>query len=342
MGEDQDKKTEKPSSRKLDEAQKKGQVAKSKEVVSALVLLVASAYLYAAWGDIIQYFQNIITAPARFYHLDFNTATKQLSSYILTVGFAYIALPFVALLFVVTAVVNIAQVGFIFSFESITPTPDKINPISGFGKIFSKKTLVETFFSLLKIILISLVIWYVISFALSIFPSHPGQCDLNCYRLILQALTFKMITLLIPLFIVMAAFDYMLQKHEFTKQQMMTKDEAKRDHKNSEGDPIVKSARRSFQFEMMFDDFEDRVKYSKIIITDYNKGVSLSYNPGMELPVLFCKCSGGMLSRLLSVGRQESVRIVESTTLTHALFEDGVIDEYIPSYTVRKVAELMK
>jgi type III secretory pathway component EscU len=215
--------------------------------------------------------------------------------------------------------------------------------MSGFGKIFSTKTLVETFFSALKIILISLVIWYVMSFALSTFPSHPEQCNLSCYRLILQTLTLKMVTLLIPLFIVLAALDYMLQKHEFTKKQMMTKDEAKRDHKDSQGDPVVKSAQRSFQYEMMFDDFEDRVKNSRIIITDYNKGVSLSYNPALdELPVLFCKCSGGMLSKLLSVGRQENIKIVEETTLTHALFEDGKIDTYIPSHTVKRVAQLMK
>jgi flagellar biosynthesis protein FlhB len=152
-----------------------------------------------------------------------------------------------------------------------------------------------------------------------------------------------MVTLLIPLFIVLAALDYMLQKHEFTKKQMMTKDEAKRDHKDSQGDPVVKSAQRSFQYEMMFDDFEDRVKNSRIIITDYNKGVSLSYNPALdELPVLFCKCSGGMLSKLLSVGRQENIKIVEETTLTHALFEDGKIDTYIPSHTVKRVAQLMK
>ena len=341
MAEDQDKKTEDPSSRKLEEAQKKGQVAKSKETVSALVLLVATGYLYALWDDIVQYCQDMVVAPAQFYEMDFSTAVEQLTSYLLTTGLMYIILPFVALLFIITILVNIAQIGFVFSFESLTPSPDKINPISGFGKIFSVKTLTETFLSSLKIILISLVIWYVMDFALSNFPTHSEQCDLHCYQLILQALTFKMIVLLIPLFIILAALDYLLQKHEFTKQQMMTKDEAKRDHKATEGDPVVKSAQKSFQYEIMFDDFEDRVKHSRIIITDYNQGVSLSYNPGMELPVLFCKCSGGMLSKLLSVGRQENIRIVEDTTLTHALFE-GKIDEYIPSQTVKRVAEAMK
>lgn len=342
MSEDKDSKTEEPSHRKLEEAQKKGQVAKSKEAVSAMSLLVATGYLYALWEDIVQSLQDIVVAPAQFFDMDFNTAMAQLTEYVITIGFIQIALPFIAMLFIVTIVANIAQIGFVFSFDSLAPTPDKINPISGFGKIFAVKTLVETFLSMLKIIVISLVIWYVMRFALSTFPSHPDQCDLNCYRLILQALTFKMIILLIPLFIVLAVLDYLLQKHEFIQQQMMTKDEAKRDHKATEGDPLVKSARKSFQFELMFDDFEERVKHSRIIITDYNKGVSLSYNPGMELPVLFCKCSGGMLSKLLSVGRQENIRVVEDTTLTHALFEDGKIDEYIPSQTIQRVAAAMK
>lgn len=342
MSEDKDKKTEEPSHRKLEEARKKGQVPKSKEVVSAIVLLIATVYFYLFWDNLIQHLQDIILAPAKFYHLDFDTAKSLILRYIMTIGLLYIVLPFVATLFLITLLANIAQFGFLFVTDPIMPKLEKISIISGFGRIFSSKTLVDTSLSLLKIILISTVIWYVMNVALSVFPNYPGQCDLTCYRLIGQSLTLKLIALLIPLFMVLAIIDYMVQKHEFTKQQRMTKDEAKRDYKNTEGDPFVKSVRKSLHFEMLYDDFEDRVKYSRIIITDYNKGVALSYREGMELPVIMCKSSGGMLSKLLSIARQEDVPVIENTTLTHSLFEDGAIDEYIPQATITKVAEAMK
>lgn len=342
MSEDKEKKTEKPSQKKLKDARKKGQVPKSKEVVSALVLLVATVYFYLFWDSIIQQLQSLIVAPSLFYETDFSVAKQQLISYMLSIALKTIVLPFVAILMVITILSNIFQFGFLFAIDPIMPKLEKISIISGFGRIFSSKTVVETSISLLKIILISLVIWYVIYVALSTFPNHPEQCDLGCYQMIFQSLTLKLVSLLIPLFILMAIIDYMVQNHEFIKQQKMTKEEAKADFKNTEGDPFVKSSRKSFHFEMMYDDLEDRIKYSKIIITDYNKAVALSYEEGMKLPMLLCKASSGMVSKMLSVGRQADIKIVEETTLTHILFEDGEIDEYIPQETIEKVAELLR
>ena len=342
MSEDKDKKTEKPSFRKLQEARKKGQVAKSKEVVSALVLLIATVYFYLFWDDIIQELQGIIVAPALFFDADFNTAKQQAAIHIASIGLKSIVLPFVAVLFFITILSNVIQFGILFAIDPLIPKLDRISPISGFGRIFSTKTLVDTSLSLLKIILISAVIWYVVYVALSTFPNHPEQCDLDCYLIVFQTLVLKMVALLIPLFLLLAIIDYMLQNHEFTKQQRMTKDEAKRDFKNSEGDPFIKSTRKSLHLEMLYDDLEDRIKYSRIVITDYNKAVALSYQDGMVLPVLVCKAASGSVSKFLSIARQEDIQIVEDTTLTHVLFEDGEIDAYIPSETIEKVAEVMK
>lgn len=342
MSEDQDKKTEEPSHKKLRDARKKGQVAKSKEVVSALVLLIATTYFYMFWDNMIHNIQQLIVAPALFYDQDFSTAKYQLASYLLSIALTSIILPFVALLFIVTIMSNVAQFGFLLSAESLTPKPDKINPISGFGRIFTVKTLKETALSAVKIVLISAAIWHVVYEALSGFPSYPEQCDLICYKLLFQKLTLKLVAILIPLFLIMAVIDFIIQKTEFIKQQKMTKDEAKRDHKNTEGDPHIKSNRKSVFFEMMFDDFEDRIKYSRIIITDYTKAVALSYQPGMDLPVIVLKSNNNNVAKLLALARDSNIQIAEDSPLTHILMEDGVLDDYIPKSSIKKVANLMR
>jgi type III secretion protein U len=341
MSEDKDKKTEEPTHRSLQDARKKGQVARSKEVVSALVLLTATIYFYLFWGNIIEHLKDIIAAPSYFYQTDFNTAAQQTASYTLSLALKVIILPFIALLFLVTIFANIAQFGFLFAVDPVIPKPERIDPISGFERVFSMKTIGETVLSLLKIILISAVIWHIVFLALSTFPNHPEQCDLSCYQSVFQSLALKMIALLIPLFIVLAILDYMLQKYAFLKQQRMTKEEAKRQHKNIEGDPFIKSSRKSLHMEMLYDDLEERIKFSRIIITDYNKAIALSYTEEMALPVILCKSTGGTVAKILTIAREENVPIIENTTLTHLLFEDGDIDDYIPQSSVKAVAELL-
>ena len=123
----------------------------------------------------------------------------------------------------------------------------------------------------------------------------------------------------------------------------MTKEEAKQDFKNSFGNPLFKSFRRSSHSELINDDLGERMKNARLVITDYNSSVALAYDPlTMQLPLILGKGKGVMQTKMISIAREENVLVVEDAYVAKSLWDEGKIDQYIPLESIEEVANLMR
>ncbi len=252
MGEQSGDKTEEPTPHKLREARKKGQVAKSKEITTAILVLVSYYVFKSTAGHMWHY---MVDFPKQLFELIPH------SEYVLSMAFAVemvwhgiiifflITAPIFLTTFVVAILVEGAQTGFNFSSESLTPKLEKLNPIEGIKRMFSVKGLVQIVISLIKIIIVAWITWNVIKDKL---PEILGLMALPHWSLMLLAaqLLFEIAMKVGLFYILIAIFDYFYQRQAFKKSMMMTKQEVKEEYKRLEGDPTIKQRPRQIQREM--------------------------------------------------------------------------------------------
>ena len=140
----------------------------------------------------------------------------------------------------------------------------------------------------------------------------------------------------------MVMLDLMYQKFQYKKEQRMTKDEVKREYKNQEGDPLIKGQRKSEQRRLLEQDISEQIKQSRVIIVGIRKAVALMYEEDMPLPILLVIGRDRLSVKMIQVAKKENVPIIADPALVNILEEDGVIDQYIPSSAIKRVAQAMK
>ncbi len=342
MAEDKSKKTEKATKRKLEESRDKGQVPQSKEIVTAASMLIAALYFYVHWDNILGYLIDIIQSPSQFYTMDFEKAVPLALIHMFSIVLKFIILPLLVIITIAIILSSVSQFGVIFAFFAIKPEIQRINPVSNAGQIFSLKSVGETLLACAKIIFIGIITSFLIIETIKSLPAKTEYCDLECYLSLLEIMITRMFLALLPLLIFLSIFDFLLQKHYFLEGQKMTKEEAKRDYKNSEGDPMLKGARRSMFLEVVNDDFDERMRQTRMIVTDYaNVAIAICYEPDMELPIILSKGNGAMLKRMIDVAETDHIPIIHDNELTQIFDEEGFIDGSIPGHAVTKTANYL-
>ena len=344
MADSSEDKTEKATPQKLRDAKKKGQVPNSHDVPAAFILVAATIYLWVMSDFILNKLVELYTLS---YQLPQASSFKEsLSAAIkisLEIGLYTIVLPFVGLAAVMGILGNIVQFGFIFSFDPVIPRLSKVNPGEGFKRIFSLKQLVNTLLSLLKTIVISIALYIVLSIGFTQFMNEIQQCDIPCQKDITAELLKKLMMMILPLIIVLAALDYIFQKIQFEKDQRMTKEEIKREMKESYGDPHVRGARQGMRRELTEQDIHSRIKTSRLMVIDIGLAVALYYEQGVTpLPVIVAIGKAGMARKMVEIAQIENVPIVSDTHLVADLIEEGKIDQYIPASTIDRIAKAMR
>ena len=342
MSEDKDSKTEEASSRKLEKSREKGQVARSEEFAPTIMFLFAIMYFWFGWDWLFSQIKEVFTSISFIYTMDFKLALDNIISAVLTKVIYTIILPFSLLMLFAGILGNVLQFGLIFAVDPIIPRGDKISPIKGFGRIFSVKQIVKTLFSSLKIIGMSIIIVYVVRLGVRDYMHDISQCNVECQMLVFQSLLKKLIMILLPILIIVAAMDFMFQRSQFLKEQRMTKDEVKREHKSQEGDPIIKGARRQEQRKMLEQDAVQRVKESRVLIAGVNLVIALKYDEDLPLPIVLAIGKDSTSFKMIETARKEKVKIVADPALANKLAVESTIDQYIPSSTVKAVAKAIQ
>lgn len=145
-------------------------------------------------------------------------------------------------------------------------------------------------------------------------------------------------------FVVIAAADFVFQKWKFTKDQKMSKEEVKKEYKESEGDPHIKGKRKQFAQELVQSNQEAAVRKSKVVVTNpIHLAIALDYRKG-ETPLPIIRAMGQNLQakRIVQIAEEEGIPVMQNVPLAHGLFEDGKVNQYIPVDLMQEVAEVLR
>ena len=335
-------KTEPPTQKRLRDARKKGQVAKSKEVISASLIIFLLAYLWLSSDYYMEKFRQLMALPVTTYGIDFDAALGEII--VETFKFAVtLVLPVVGIALVVGIAANFLQIGALFAPEIIKEAPKKLNPAKALKNIFSRKNFIELIKSILKIVFLGYLIYVALRHDIGNLLAIPN-CGLACLLPVFGSLMGKIITYAIIAFIIVAAADYFFQKFDYIKNLKMTKDEVKREFKEMEGSPEIKSHRRQLFQEIVNSQVANNVSRSSVIITNPTRmAIGIYYDEEeTPLPVVTLKEQGTMAKRVIEIAREKGIPVMENVPLAHALMDQANIDQYIPSDLIKPIAEVLR
>ncbi len=336
-------KTEKATLRRRQKAREKGNVAKSSELNSALILLASLAALgFLATGmsrrlmDIFRFFLS------QGFAIQLNQVN--LYSYfcfILKQVFALLA-PFLLAVAIAGVASNLAQIGFLFTTEPLKPKLSALNPASGLKKLFSIKGLFELPKAVIKLVIIGTISYLTIRGKLTQFLLL-SQMGLNAMLRIIGRIALLLGLRVSVAFLILAAIDYAFQKWDYEKKLRMTKEEVKEERKQYEGDPLIKGRIRSVQRELARRRMMKEVPRADVIITNPTTlAVALRYDPDkMSAPQVVAKGARLLAQKILDLAKKHRVPIVEDRKLARLLYRKVKIGEEIPVALYQAVAEVL-
>ncbi|MEJ1160543.1 type III secretion system export apparatus subunit SctU [Prosthecomicrobium sp. N25] len=334
-------KTESPTPKKVRDARAKGQVARSQEVVTSASLIAAIAYIWVAWNSILVRLVGLMDQVALLATGDFRTNGYNALSIAFwdVVG---IMMPLLGVVIFAGVAANYAQFGSIFAMESLMPSLDKISPAAGFKRIFSMKNLVENLKSIAKIVFMSILLYIVVRDAIGPFLAAL-PCGMTCV-INVAGWTFDKVLLYSAFaLIVVALIDLVYQRHAYTKSLMMSKDEVKREYKESEGDPHIKGKRKQLAHELIMSDSGKAArKATAVVVNPTHLAIAISYRPDeMPLPIVVAK--GRMLHAhfIRTEAERAGVPVFRNVPLARMLYADVEVEQYVPEELFDAVAEIL-
>lgn len=336
-------KSEQPTGHRLSEGRKKGDVAKSMEVPSAAVLLLAllSIYLMGQYllGNLLLILRHYLP---NLHVIDINpgnmtTLTKEAMMFS-----AIVVGPIMAVVLLAALIGNYAQVGFLFTTEKIAPKFEKIDPIQGLKKIFSMQTVANSIKSIAKLCIVGIVSYMEVKKNLGdLIP----LMDQEPYSILVfyARVSFWIFLKAAVIIALLAAADYAFQRWQFMKKMKMTKQEVKEEAKMTEGDPLVKGRIRSIQMEMARKRMMAEVPKADVVITNPTRlAVALAYdNKTMAAPIVTAKGAGIIAGRIKELARKNNIPVLEDKPLARALFQHVKVNSPIPDNLFQAVAEVM-
>ncbi len=336
-------KTEKATPKRKRESREKGQVVYSKEVSSFFILLVVTGAFYVAesWiltsvsGMMKHYFREMGSISLR----DDSIQTLFINA---MADYALIVFP-VMLAAVIFGIGScIMQVGFIISSEALTPKLSRLNPVKGIGKLFSVRSLADIVKSLIKIIALGGLAYFLIkgeAFSLSLLITmEPVEILAFIVRVSLKLGLFTCLAM-----VAIACLDYIFQWKQHQKDIRMTKQEVKEETKQTEGDPKIKSRIRSIQMEMSRRRMMKSVPEATVIITNpTHLAIALLYDPkNMQAPKVVAKGAGYVAEKIKEIAKSHNVPIIENKPVARIIFKSVNIGAFIPVELYRAVAEIL-
>jgi len=338
-----DNKSEKPTRRRLEKAREKGQVARSKEVPSAAVLL-GSLLVFFCFGQTVLGALEFEMRHMLNFRVPSELTIPFLSGVFNSIAFrtSMVLVPILLAALVFSIAANMAQGGLVFSTHNLGFHFEKLSPKNGLDRIFSKNGVVELVKSLLLLSAVSIISYQVIS---KYIPLYPRLVLMDVRKLLhwTAYISFELFIRVAVLLVILAIADYCFQKYRFAEQLKMTKQEVKEEFKETEGDPITKGRIRRIQREMARKRMMADVPTSDVVITNpTHYAVALSYKmESMDAPKVVAKGVGFLALKIRELAQEHGIPLVENKPLAHTLYKSVEIGEYIPGNLYKAVAEIL-
>ena len=343
MADDSDlDKSEQPTDSKLKKAKEKGQIPRSRELTSLIILLVGIMLFWIMGTHFVSKLKAIIQQAMLVAHrtdddkqIIFNLIN------LLTAGF-WAILPIFVGLVIVAIIAPLSVGGLLFSLQSIKPNLGKLNPISGFKRLFSLRIFSELFKSILKVVLIA--------FAAALFLIHqfpnmlalPSMYLNNALSQVMQLLIYASLLIVLAL-IPMVGFDIFYQIWSNLKKLKMSKQEVKDEFKEQEGNPQIKGRIRQMQQAMARRRMMKDVPKANVIVTNpTHYAVALQYDEKtMSAPRILAKGTDNIASKIKQIAQEHQIPQLEAPPLARALYRHGEIGKSIPAELYAAVAQIL-
>lgn len=345
MAENQDgaEKSEEATAKKKDDARKDGNVAKSMDFSSGVMLVAAIAAMYLYVPYMLDNFEDLVEEFFKFNNFTV-TQDSAVDIFLFLIEFtAKVTLPIFALLFVLAIAINAYQVGFMISTKAIEPKFDKLNFFANFMKtFFNKRKIVELIKSILKIFVLTAYAWYLVQEELTTIV-RMTDADYRDQMVYLGHLVFDVSIRVAVLVLVIGIADYAYQKWQHNEDLKMTKQEVKEEYKQMEGDPIVKNRIRQAQREAARQRMIEEVPKSDVVITNpTHYAVAIRYDMEIDrAPKVVAKGQRLMALKIKEIAKQSGVKIVEDPPLARTLYNSCEIDEEIPENLYKALAQIL-
>lgn len=338
--------TEEPTQHRLEELRAQGSVAQSRELTGTIALLGIMLAMYFLSSHFVaemsQLMKDIFSKDLllRVDGSDWSSFTELGTRcgklFIITV------MPVLSASLVLGVLTSIAQTGFLISTETLSPDFERINPLSGFMRLFSLKSLTEAFKSVLKVTVVAGAVYSALNSQMYFLPSVValGTRQLLEYIGGTSARVFFSVGVLL---LATSAFDYFIQWRRFRQQAMMTKQEAKQEHKEREGDPQIKARIRSIQRDRARKRMMKAVPKADVIITNPTHfAIAIVYSPEEGFaPKVIAKGADFLAERIKKIAREHGIPTVENKPLARTLYKHVKVGQMIPRSLYQAVAEIL-
>jgi flagellar biosynthetic protein FlhB len=339
---DQSEKTEDPSQKKLDDALKRGDVAKSQELSSFFVMAGATFAVLIFAGSSARDLTLTLRGILAHAH-DIPADQGRLIAFVRDLGLEVGFIVGMPLLFMAAMAVagNLIQHRMVWSLDPLKPKASKVSPIAGFKRLFSQESLLNFAKGLFKIGLIGTIILAVL------WPERDTVdalvfTDVVALMPMTQMLSLKLMGATLAAMMILGIADYAWQRHRWYERQKMTIKEVKDEYKQQEGDPAIKAKLRQVRAERSRKRMMAAVPEATVVITNPTHfAVALKYEQGMPAPLCLAKGVDGLALRIRQLARESDVPIVENPPLARALHATVNIDEEISSDHYKAVAQVI-
>lgn len=337
-----DEKTEQPTDKRLDDARRDGEVSKSQDLVVAAVFFAAVITMWIGSGFFADRFRAIFAIG-----IDIQAAEREDFDLYRAIGKmategAMIIAPFFLVSIVAAMSAIFSQVGIAISFKPLEPKFDAINPANGVKRIFSIRALIDLIKMLINGCIVSCVSWLTIR---SLFPLIAGAAYGTLPNIIHTGfdLITKFIGTACVIYLVIGAADYGVQRWLFIRDHKMSKDEVKRENKDSEGDPLIKGQRKQIGREIANSEQRKRVgSANAVIVNPTHYAVAIRYaQDELGVPQVVAKGTDNDAFRIRTWAQELNVPIISNPPLARALHKVPV-DEEVPEALFETVAVILR
>lgn len=335
-------KTEKATPKRLRDARKKGQVAKSQDFPSAITFIVSmfmtfslSAFFFEHLGGfLVSVFKSAPTnhdPRLALYYL------KNSLMLILTTS-----LPILAIVGFLGVFIGFLVVGPVFSTEVFKPDLKKFNPIENLKQKFKIKTFIELLKSVFKIFGAALILYIVLKNRVPLIIETAGVSPIVTATIFKQIL-YKAITSIGLFFLVIAVVDLVYQRHNFAKELKMEKFEVKQEFKDTEGNPEIKGRRRQIAQEIAYEDPSTQIKHASAVVSNPKDiAVAIGYMPDKyKAPWIIAMGINLRAKRIIAEAEKHGIPIMRNVPLAHQLWDEGKELKFIPESTYEAVGEIL-
>ncbi|MBD5546551.1 MAG: flagellar biosynthesis protein FlhB [Lachnospiraceae bacterium] len=342
-------KTEEPTAKKLEDARKEGQVAKSKEIGNAFSLialfLVMKLYLGMMGNNFLRGFHTVynqIPDILKMYNGELPIASIHALIRTMMLQLLIIIAPILLVALAVAIICDLVQVKWKPTSKTLQPKFSKLNPIKGFKRFFSANSIVELLKSLAKLAVIGYVVYSYLQGRLSqVFILY--DISLNQAISLIGEIVIDLGIRISAVYMIIAFLDYAYQKWKFKEDMKMTKQEVKDEYKNQEGDPQIKSKQRQRMREASMRRMMQQLPEADVVITNpTHYAVAIKYDPDKyDAPYVLAKGENHLAQRIKDVAKENNIEIVENKPLARMLYANVDIGELIPPELYQAVAEVL-